>query len=57
MAATLEQRRVGQKVPVGVCTSISVPGTTSLTSHEENIPSGIARTPIRGRAPTGAQIE
>ncbi len=46
-----------RKLPVGVCTSISVPGVTSRTSHEENIPSGISRTPIRGRSPTAEQIE
>ena len=46
-----------RKLPVGVCTSISVPGVTSWTSHWENSPSGISRTPIRGRAPAGAQIE
>ena len=47
----------GQKRPLGVCTSISSPGRTSRTSHRENSPSGISRTPTRGRAPAGAQIE
>ena len=41
----------------GVCTSTSVPGVTSWTSQCENRPSGISRTPIRGRSPTAAQIE
>ncbi len=43
--------------PVGVCTSIRVPGRTSRTSQLENSPAGTSRTPTRGGAPTGAQIE
>lgn len=46
-----------RRLPDGTWTSISVPGRTSRTSQEENMPSGISRTPIRGRAPAGAQIE
>ena len=46
-----------RKLPVGVCTSTVSPGRTSCTSQCENIPSGISRTPTRGFAPTGAQIE
>ena len=45
------------KLPVGVCTSTASPALTSCTSQDENIPSGISRTPTRGLAPTGAQIE
>ena len=44
-------------VPGGVCTSTTSPGRTSRTSQRENSPSGISRTPIRGGAPAGAQIE
>ena len=33
------------------------PGATSRMSHDENIPPGISRTPIRGAPPAGAQIE
>jgi hypothetical protein len=43
--------------PLGVCTSITSPGLTSRISQRENKPSGISRTPMRGAAPAGAQIE
>ena len=45
------------KLPEGVCTSTVSPTATSRTSQEENSPSGISRTPTRGLAPAGAQIE
>ncbi len=47
----------GPKAPRGACTSTVSPGRTSRTSQEEKEPPGISRTPIRGDAPTGAQIE
>src|SRR3982074_142627 len=49
--------RSGVKFPVGDCTSITSPARTSCTSQLENKPPGISRTPTRGRAPAGAQIE
>ena len=47
----------GVKLPLGACTSMRSPGRTSRTSHVETAPSGTSRTPIRGDAPAGAQIE
>ena len=47
----------GVKRPAGTATEISSPGRTWRTSQRENKPSGTSRTPIRGRAPSGAQIE
>ena len=49
--------RSGVNAPVGVPTSTSSPGRIWCTSQVENSPSGTSRTPIRGRAPAGAQIE
>ena len=46
-----------RKLPVGICTSMTSPGRTSRTSQDENSPSGISRTPMRGEAPAGEQIE
>ena len=43
--------------PAGGSTSISSPGRTECTSHEENSPPGTSRTPIRSEAPAGAQME
>lgn len=46
-----------RRLPDGTCTSTRSPGRTSWTSHDENIPPGISRTPIRGQPPAGEQIE
>ena len=46
-----------RKLPVGGATSTGSPGPTSRMSHDENIPPGISRTPIRGAPPAGAQME
>ncbi len=49
--------RSGVKAPVGAITSTVSPGRTSLTSQEENRPPGTTRTPMRGCAPAGEQME
>ena len=46
-----------RKLPVGRLHLDGSPGPTSRTSHDENSPPGISRTPIRGAAPAGAQME
>ena len=46
-----------RKLPLGVGTSIVSPGRTWCISQEEKSPPGISRTPMRGAAPAGAQIE
>src|SRR5882757_1509354 len=47
----------GVNAPAGGATSTSSPGRTPSTSHSENSPPSIRRTPTRSAAPTGAQIE
>ena len=47
----------GVNEPDGGATSISSPGCNRSTSHSENSPVSTRRTPIRGSAPAGAQIE
>ena len=47
----------GEKRPCGGPTSISSPGVSRSTSQVENSPVSTRRTPIRGAAPSGAQIE
>ena len=47
----------GEKRPCGGPTSISSPAVSRSTSQVENSPVSTRRTPIRGAAPSGAQIE
>ena len=49
--------RSGVKVPLGTWTSRVSPGLIVRTSQPETAPSATSRTPMRGAAPTGAQIE
>ena len=46
-----------RKLPEGSATSTVSPGATWWISHDENMPPGISRTPMRGAAPAGAQME
>ncbi len=50
-------RGSGVKRPSGGPTSSSAPAASRSTSHSENSPVSTRRTPIRGAAPSGAQIE
>ena len=45
------------KVPLGTWTSRVSPGLTVRTSQPETAPPATSRTPIRGAAPAGAQME
>lgn len=47
----------GVKAPVGGSTSTVSPRRTPCTSQSENSPPGTTRTPIRGGAPAGEQME
>ena len=47
----------GVKLPVGGRTSMRSPGRTARTNHGDTAPPDTSRTPIRGAAPAGAQIE
>ena len=47
----------GLKRPCGGPTSSSSPAASRSTSQVENRPSSTRRTPMRGAAPSGAQIE